>query len=302
MAPTFPLLYDIISEVRDEVQQPGSDAGDDSWFDREFTRKCRNVARKLLHELMDQDVNYQIKTTDLSVALGDMVTTLPVDCVGIVCVSEINAAGNWIRDINLSTWQQYLNRDGYIWMPTDGELRWTDPQHPAFTARLAYLYEPVPLAHGIARDGGVDFIQFAEHELATTGQYVGLEVFLVDGDGNGGVATGTAYDGPTRTLTIAPAWTAGSPAEGTIYSSRPPLPKVATEVFITLVVAELLRKYDKPRSLDLLRDSAEQIKSLKKTVSYAQRHQPRRVLSGHPADGDPYASRLGINAPGLWGG
>lgn len=249
----FPWLSDIEDGVYDILGSPRTQAGLPPWQPREVTRAFNRAQTWLWGKKSDLDKNWGIKYANVTVTAGvrtaDLSNVLASgrsDFRKIHHVCEVDASGAEGSDWTPCTFRDAGKVDrGYV-LQRDQKVLWiaTLPTS-SVTLKVFYNYNPLPLVHGIVRTASLTSIQLADYETASTSEIVGQTLYGFSGTGIGQTPIITAYDGPTRTCTVATMSTAFS--TDTRYTSRPVFMVGDREAFLYATVCFLAEKFQDPR-------------------------------------------------------
>lgn len=249
-----PYLADLIRRVKNKVDQEATAPGTPSFTDQEIVEAANDTQAELVSDLIALDKNFQMYVdTSYSVTSGTRTLTLPTDLTYLRKVVELDGSGNEVLggEIYSAYWEDLgRSQQQAIFLPQglSGANQYAGPMlyftrtpTRSFSVKLVYGFEPLPLLHGVAVDGGATSIQLADYESYQDSVYVNQDVYIFKGTGAGQSKTITAYVGSTRIATVS-AWST-VPDDTSQYTSRPNIPNSATEAFIYGMTARLLEKY-----------------------------------------------------------
>lgn len=305
----FALLSDLLPNVRSLVDQPASDTQQFAYPASQFHEAANAVQDSLHRDLSQLDVDWTRRFASVSVTANAAYVTLPSDLRALRLTCEWDASQNRKkRDIPCAEWSRFgIGEEECFFFPkyVDNSnlptLVFARPQKRAFTMRVVYDYYPKRLAHGeLPEDAGNTAVRLAEHEPDEDSTLDDVVIYAVENPLSSahGFAPIDSWNGFTKVATFIGGGWAGALRKGTLYTSRPDLPRDWERLFVLEMGVHLELKMPSGRLDEWKREREKFERQAKHQARTVDRRAPTiirsRPVAGRGLTGDPIANGRGL--------
>lgn len=293
MGLAFPYTYDVMRSVTNKVNQPVERPGMPSWGDEEWSQALNKAYAQTSREISTMDRQFYETKTQVMIPSGTISYTLPTRTMDIRLAMVVDSSGHQRRLIRRAVPEEtglWAYGESARYYPDSNTLVFSERTKSQLTVILWTGAYYIPLIHGPVLTAGGNTAQLSDWESIESGLYVGASGIVSRGTGAGQTFDVTAYNGATKTITVAVAWTTVLDDTSEL-STRPDLPWEAKDMFENYVVAALYEKTDERSSQKFTQLAMVALDRMKAAVAIKERREPDQTYDQNQNGGwgDPAA-------------